>query len=502
MRLKAGVNFHNRFDIVKNGEWVGFAENIILDQMYSRLCNLQTYFVNIHFGVGTGTPTPTRTSLFSHLGTKAATTEEIIKAFPTGKWTRKITLNTEEFVGSTITEVGISFGATNTNLVTHAMIKDAEGNPLSITKTALDVIIIYASVFVTFTQGDVVFSDTIVSNALVDYLIGGTTLSSWQDFVLYETPFLTGASTIIATLGTDYPRVQKQHVSEVANKKIKWTNRFQITEGNMDIGLLALKDILIAESRNVNVFGSHNRVEVNIGVGDGVKTTFRLPNRFIKNLIVKVDGVVTNDYTLVNSAKAYDVPIAIQNTNSIKPLLGSGQFFEIDQVEKVYYVVIEDWKSGPQHLLISFENFTPKTVDVVRNPYDNQVNPQTSDTILISSDSKYLRIDRGSSRSPRYTYMSLLGNKFTLLGTTAPTGVTWVGLTKSPAPFGYEISGFTSGQVPRIKKIYEDAITDVVFNNPVVNNGVVTADFTTECIPKTSDYVLDVTFEIQFGEGV
>ncbi len=39
MKIKTGVNLHNRFDVVKNGEWVGYAENIILDQMYTRICN-------------------------------------------------------------------------------------------------------------------------------------------------------------------------------------------------------------------------------------------------------------------------------------------------------------------------------------------------------------------------------------------------------------------------------------------------------------------------------
>lgn len=503
MKLKAGVNFHNRFDIVKNGEWVGFAENIILDQMYSKLCNLQSYFANIHFGVGTGAPTPTRTSLFSHLGTKAATTEEIIKAFPTGKWTRKITLNPEEYVGSTITEVGIAYGSTNTNLVTHAMIKDSEGNPLSITKTALDVIIIYATVFVTFSSGDVVFTNLMETNRLVDYLIGGTTLSAWQGFALYETPILTGSSTLLAVQNTDYPYVEKQYTAELANKKIKWSNRFQITEGNMDIGLLALRNILVAEVKNTNIFGSFDRTNVPLGVGDGVKTTFRIPNRFINNLVVKADGVVTSAYSQVKIDALYDVPLSVQNAQSITTIpSGNGQFFEVDPLEDVYYIVIYDSNSGPQQILVSFKEPIPKTIDVVRDSYGNQVNPQTTATILISSDYKFLRIDRGTSSTPRYTYISLEGNVFTLLGATAPVGVSWVGLTLSTAPAGYEISGFATGQVPKIKKIYEDAITDVVFNSPVANNVVITADYTTDCIPKTSDYVLDVTFEIQFGEGV
>ena len=52
--------FHNRFDIEvrdkDTGELKqkGQAENIILDRIYTRLCNFSSYFSYIHFGQGTG----------------------------------------------------------------------------------------------------------------------------------------------------------------------------------------------------------------------------------------------------------------------------------------------------------------------------------------------------------------------------------------------------------------------------------------------------------------
>ena len=133
MKAKVGVNFHNRFDVVKNGEWIGYAENIILDQMYSVICNFESnWFSRIYFGKGTGIPTPDRTALFSRLGSKTATTDNIVKAFPTSSFTRKITLLPSQYVGETITEVGIA--NSEGRLLTHAMLKDSEGNPLSLTK--------------------------------------------------------------------------------------------------------------------------------------------------------------------------------------------------------------------------------------------------------------------------------------------------------------------------------------------------------------------------------
>ena len=114
MEIKQKVNIHNRFDVhidnIETGEHLEFVGyNIILDQMWTRLCAGSSYFSNIHFGTGTGTPTPARTSLFSHLGTKSAVTEETIKALPVSSWKRKIVLNPEEYVGETITEVGIAW---------------------------------------------------------------------------------------------------------------------------------------------------------------------------------------------------------------------------------------------------------------------------------------------------------------------------------------------------------------------------------------------------------
>jgi hypothetical protein len=43
---------------------------------------------------------------------------------------------------------------------------------------------------------------------------------------------------------------------------------------------------------------------------------------------------------------------------------------------------------------------------------------------------------------------------------------------------------------------------NIEFNTPLSEGAIITADYTVPYIPKTEDYVLDVTMEIQFGEGV
>lgn len=176
--IKNKTKIHNRFDIVvrdvSTGEVVqkGQAENIVLNRMYTKLVTFSGYFSYIVFGTGTGTVDPTRTTLFSRAGAKTASQAELIRAFPTSKWTKVIRLEAAEYNGNILTEVGISEEATNVN--THALITDAEGNPLSIEKTLDRIIDIFATVFVTFIdmpQGE-------WYTGLRDFLAGGSSAPS------------------------------------------------------------------------------------------------------------------------------------------------------------------------------------------------------------------------------------------------------------------------------------------------------------------------------------
>lgn len=171
---KLNVKFHNRFDIevidIHSNEVIqrAKAENIILDRMYTRLVAFNSYFTRIVYGTGSGTPTPGRTTLFNRVGDKGATNHELIRAFPVSSWTRRIRLEVNDNVGAILTEVGIS--ETSTNINTHAMITDSEGNPLSIEKTNTNVIDIYATVFIEMND----FSGGAWFTGLRNYLAGGS----------------------------------------------------------------------------------------------------------------------------------------------------------------------------------------------------------------------------------------------------------------------------------------------------------------------------------------
>ena len=292
MNIEQKVNIHNRFDVhidnIDTGEhreFVGY--NIILDQMWTRLCNGTSYFECIHFGSGTGTPTPDRTSLFSRIGGRQATTEEIIKAIPVSSWKRKIVLNPDEFVGQTITEVGIAWGSGSTTLVTHAMLKDAEGNPISFEKTSTDIVTIYATVFVTLVDNPIIkLVNLPTNNALLNYLLGDSSFSGASFNLLSG----EGYGAVLGSASTLYSS------ADVANKKRKSNVvRFDTNTGNGHVMGLEFVNLFRVAFPAVGIFEGQHYTNVPVGTGDGVTKRFTIPSKNIDNdtLVVKVDGSAT-----------------------------------------------------------------------------------------------------------------------------------------------------------------------------------------------------------------
>lgn len=296
MEIKNNIKIHNRFDIEIIDKNTGEVKqslvsyNIVLSQMYTRLCGGLAYFANIHFGSGTGTLSPSRTTLFSHLGTKSAVDEEIIKTVPLSSWKRKIVLNPEEYVGNTISEVGIAYGSTNTNLVTHSLLKDSEGNSISIVKTDVDVITIYATVFVTLdtSNPNLTYLSMPSSNQLVNYLIGGsaapTGAFSLNDVFLGQTRL---GSTSAVTWTSD--TVNKQRKTNVP--------RFATTVANGHVKFLEFANLFSLEIPTIGVFNGQDYLNVPLGSGDGSNRVFDVPSANIRqsSLVLKKNGVVVND---------------------------------------------------------------------------------------------------------------------------------------------------------------------------------------------------------------
>lgn len=285
MKVKAAVNIHNRFDIVvkdaKTGEVIqrGQAENIVLNRMYDRLLAFNNYFVNIVYGKGDGTLSPNGTTLFDRAGYKAAENVELIRAYPTSKWTRKITLGTGDANGITLTEVGIS--ETTTNINTHAKITDAENNALNIEKTELKVVDIYATVFVEIYNVDtgLYWFD----NGLRDYLTGGNAPNNNMGISLSGFPV-----TNVAGTKTVNPN----------DRTITNDVKFDTQHYNKEIAYLDWTGIgLRCKVPRPGVFEGKQRNDVVIGTGDGENKIFTLPQKYIENLGMMINGVLNEDWT-------------------------------------------------------------------------------------------------------------------------------------------------------------------------------------------------------------
>lgn len=312
VNVKAGVNIHNMFKIVaRNAQTLEIEEehivyNIVLERCYSRLCNFQSYFDNIVFGTGTGTPSASRSTLFNRLGYKSAVQESLVRDYPTSIWTKKCTLGTDEYNGNIITEIGISNETTNVN--THAMIADSEGNPLSVEKTSLRIIDLYATVFVNVY--DVDSGLFFYGDGLRDYLTGaggpgnimGISQGSSDDMGFS----ITGAKAV-----------------NLSEKTVQVSGRFDVDALNAEVGLLAWHSIgLGCKIPRVGVNTGKQIMGKEIGVGDDVKTKFELPQKAIKNLAVYVDGVINTDWTLSPYGESFSF-----NTPIVKPLIVTADYY-------------------------------------------------------------------------------------------------------------------------------------------------------------------------------
>ena len=350
MKAQANVNLHNRFDIEVRDAVTGElkqeakAYNIVLNNMWTRLCGGSTYFTSIQFGTGTGTLDPTRTTLFTFLGGKAAVDDTLVKAIPNSSWKRKVVLAPEEFVGSTLSEVGVAYQTTTGGLVTHAMLEDSEGNPITITKTATDVITIYATVFVTFSTGstDLHFTHMPSKNMLVNYLIGGATFQDTQN--LFQLGQLGGTGNItmegLKAASAIGVTASPTYSSDVPNKKrTAAITRFGTTVANGHAKELAFaaSDQTVAGVFRMSlpssgVFSGQVLSGVPIGTGDGVTKVFEIPSNHVRagSEVVKLNNVETSLLSIYPKPKQINAVFSPRNQ-----LLGSLHSIRVSRDSKV-----------------------------------------------------------------------------------------------------------------------------------------------------------------------
>lgn len=358
MNIGIKVKVHNRFDVEVRNTITGqreekykgvYAENIVLDNMLganglvNRLANIGG---NIYFGQGTGTLSTSRTSLFSQLDMKIATyVDKQVNAPPNASWCKKkITIGSLEQVGKIITEVGLS---ATSGLGTHALLKDAEGNPISIgPKTDTQEITIYSTLFFTFVETDSVKITNLINNHMI---LGGIGYQSMGIFT--NNTKAHASSNKEATIATKnyqnlnilhtFPSPNQMEVPIPTNKELRYGRR----RIGSTIGKTKIWSIIASDSSSSSVlrtvfpnslYGGFHFEGQSIGIGDGIKTKFILPwndinttkeYKFYNDGVLLVEGT---DYTLANSESETSITLVAPPTTP-KPISGD---YWVDYIPK------------------------------------------------------------------------------------------------------------------------------------------------------------------------
>jgi hypothetical protein len=320
MEIKIPIKIHNKFKIevkdVATGEITkkGYAENIVLNSAMDNAAifsSLSSGYPGsaIAFGRGTGVLSAERTTLFDQIGYKGVTrVEYIFNHAPLPSYaTRKIVIEPSEYVGETITEVGLSKNDTSTIIYTHALIKDSEGNPLALgPKTALQQITIYATVYAqpNFEEGINFASSSGLPKAL---LMDSSTL---LDFTTGPDLFINGSNIGVSSNysnrghGLIQTNIAKLLTTQ-ANTKIK-----SIAHKDGGAGDVFTADLLTLAENGSQMWGGYEFNQTPVGVGDGITQAFNLAWDEVweeKPKSVYIDGVeVTTGITWATDSITFE----------------------------------------------------------------------------------------------------------------------------------------------------------------------------------------------------
>ncbi len=324
MNFNASVKLHNKFEMyakdIRSGKerLVGTAYNMVLNGMWTQIISdRRSPFGHICYGRGTGEITPDRTSLFSQIAqvsvtSSSAITEEVYSS-DSGYLKKRIELSPSTAVGETITEVGIRG---YNRLVTHALLKDAEGNPISFTKTDTDVVTIYATLYCKLSvTSPLEYSQSQGSSGAAYYILRYGYIDS--SIKVSRNPLPLDMDSINAAGICDASAASKpssRTYFDVATATESYKARFEIADANFFIKEIQIADtasVLVPES---SLIGKVLYEDVPLGNGDNSKTKFLLPSPYVEEPLVDVKvNSVSVPFTLEKNPR---IALACGSNNS------------------------------------------------------------------------------------------------------------------------------------------------------------------------------------------
>lgn len=489
--MSIDVKIHNRFDIevtdINTGEirQKAQAENIVLDSLWSRLLGSSSgYFSAIAYGSGTGTPDPSRTTLFKHVAAVSVTSETIVDNDPiTGVHSarRAINIQPETSVGVEITEVGIASG-TSGAILTHAMLKDMNGVPISIVKKDTDLITIYATVYAHvppegFDNGHITLLtnmfDAPYANAVVNTMLGiavdrnvhgghglpYTTVLSFSD-----RPYVGGGANSSGYSSSDIPNKRKMYamtslpsVHAANGKENLYVNMYYYTTSGNSGHYTPIYSLKVGGSW----FPGTQILGETIATGDGIKKSF------------------TTEFTLPESAKVYVNGVLQTSGVTVRKIPD----FTTDMAK--YLHLLHPSSTDDVHVVSFTRSTSPATLSIYYNPFYE---------LGLASWGALTYSDYGSTVS--------VSNNL----------IDWEVVTRTdkkdfniPVEYRYykywKLESYTRYNHSLVKLSIPEEIRDrVLFDVAPEVGAVITMDYFTKSIAKNTDYLVSLDTSLSFGE--
>ncbi|MEG1636139.1 MAG: discoidin domain-containing protein [Cellulosilyticaceae bacterium] len=512
------------------------SENVVLTQFCTGL-SLQTvqyeygdYYLQIQLGKGTGTPAASDTTLFTAgiemrqpttqtptYTDSSHTTSKIVYTFPA----------TSSYVG-TFTEFGLAIAST---LITHGLITDAAGNPISIVKTDTDILVVEVYLYISYAGGANLPSGFVPRINRFPHKRGNLIGDAGNYGPMYDQAaynyFLFGVISVPALIQSVYPYRYTQLIGGTNNignvdlavdgssfkGSYSGTARLDASANNgRYFKTFELRNTGSIPLPNANILPTYTIAGKAVGAGDGVKTAFTCPFAYFKKDTDKlyVDGVLKTrgtDYTIdsdnhigedpcfsaMNNPLATVSAINMRNSYAMWPFVmapgtcdGSSGYYSIS-----YASVMGPVAKYGQPIVCDFGSV--QNINTVKFPKNNvtinkamQFSYSTDGTNYTVFQTATYYGNELAQQTKTYTLFQARYIKIEYM--TNDTGE-W-------AAYADEYSSTLDG----VATIASDGPgwigyigTGIVFTTPPANGAVITMDVDMDILYKSADVVVDIT---------
>lgn len=542
--ISLNVSIHNRFDFevidAKTGKvkQKAYAENVICDRYWRELFNLgYVNFSAIASGDGTGVPSTTDVKLFSNVYNSTCSRSSLVvdreKSIAYKKFSG--TIPTTGAVGKNITEVGLASnynnGFTYGEIISHAMLKDMNGNQISIEKTDTDVINIYATVYCHYKSKGIyaedksiylsMKSDNMFSQVseIIKSLFGENHGNNAVRVGFSQAPgYVSGFEKDRIIYFGNYETSRTMYLS--LKKMVYKMSRLEPSKGNFVGGITNAVISNYSSSSSASYYSkmlfldvggswfSHSTITQEIiGTGDGVTKDFSLKFQYARNVRVYINGEEIQNFTC-----DYFPNFKTSNGGMFTPLaffkyIGDGTLQDEEDIEYGSLFNLSLNANTSSYYGVGFEATFYNTAYMVGLKHINFVD---GTALYLSNDLKNwhevydksdVKTSSGISGSTELEeeYQHFKYVRIKLVTAKCVKNIANIFINST------DLLTFESAFVTSKEEnfYYDKSVFNVLhLENAPEQDAIITASYDCDCIAKDDTKVLDFSFEITFNEKV